>query len=48
MAAEFPDQVAILVAELEQRHAGTNAPAGAEIELDEEDLERLRALGYQP
>ena len=48
VAEQYPDQVAILAAELEQRHAETKAPAGAEIELDEEDLERLRALGYQP
>jgi len=48
VAEQYPDQVAALAAELEQRHAEASAPAGAEIELDEEDLERLRALGYQP
>ena len=48
IAGQNPDHVAELRAVLADRHAGHAGARGAEVELDEDEIEQLRALGYAP
>ncbi|MEO2161463.1 MAG: sulfatase, partial [bacterium] len=50
IAAENRGHVTRLAAILTERHAGSESsvPTGATIELDPEETEQLKALGYVP
>jgi arylsulfatase A-like enzyme len=56
IAAELPEVTAVLQGELEQRHRmgtdssakGREAPEGPKVELSDEEMDELRALGYVP
>ncbi|HIL02644.1 MAG TPA: hypothetical protein EYG06_11180, partial [Myxococcales bacterium] len=46
----YPQRAATLMTELKRRHSVLSEPRnqGSEVELDESELEQLRALGYAP